>query len=314
LRPDLRHDVLVQSWQGVESLEHSAKAGFDSILSAPYYLDKMERTSKYYEADPLPVGNDLDETQAAHILGGEVCMWSELTSEENIDSRMWPYSAAIAERFWSPRDVTDVDDMYRRLDAVSLSLEEVGSRHISNTDVMLRRAVGSEIPASVRTFFGLVEPLRLGAREEARQASQLTPLVALGDIAIADPPAARQFAKKISAFLRDAQHQNFRDDLAQEFRSWRELRPAIEALAEKAPLFRDAEGTATDLSDLGISGEEAVTFLIHRTMPPPEWEQRQAVLLDRAKTQKGLLRAAVLDAMQQLVNAANTAANHQPSN
>jgi hexosaminidase len=237
-------------------------------------------------------------------------MWSELTSEENIDSRMWPYSAAIAERFWSPRDVVDIDDMYRRLDAASLYLEEVGSRHISNTDVMLRRAVRAEIPASVHTFFELVEPLRLGAREEARQASQLTPLVVLGDIALADPPAARRLAKKVSAFLRDApQYQNFRDDLVQEFRSWRELKPAMSTLAERAPLFRDAEGTATDLSDLGVTGEEAIAFLIHRTMPPPEWKQRQALLLDRAKTQKGLLRIAVLDAMQQLVNAANTAGN-----
>ena len=306
LRPDLRKDVVVQSWQGVESLARSAKLGFDSILSAPYYLDKMERTSKYYAADPLPFGNDLDAAQAAHILGGEVCMWSELTSEENIDSRMWPYSAAIAERFWSQPYVTDVDDMYRRLDTASLDLEAAGAQHISNPESMLRNACRGPIPTSARHFFDLVEPLRLGAREEARQASQLTPLVALGDIAIADPPAARVFSKKVNGLLRDApQHRNFHDELVQEFRSWRELKPAMDKLVQTAPLFHDAEGTAADLADLGISGEEAIGFLATGTAPPLEWTQRQALLLDRARTSKGLLRIAVLDAMQQLVTAAN---------
>jgi len=310
LQPDLRKDVVVQSWQGVESLARSAKLGFDGILSAPYYLDKMERTSKYYAADPLPIGTDLDATQAAHILGGEVCMWSELTSEENIDSRMWPYGAAIAERFWSQRDVTDVDDMYRRLDAASLDLEEVGARHISNPERMLRNACRGPIPASVRHFFDLVEPLRLGAREEARQASQLTPLVALGDIAIADPPAARGFSKKVSGLLRDApQHRNFHDELVQEFRSWRELKPAMDTLAQTAPLFHDAEGTAADLADLGAAGEEAIGFLTTGAAPPLEWTQQQALLLDRARTSKGLLRIAVLDAMQQLITTANAASH-----
>src|SRR5256885_6417176 len=46
--------------------------------------------------------------------------------------------SAIAERLWSPRTVTDVDDMYRRLGIISLQLEELGLTHRRNADMMLR--------------------------------------------------------------------------------------------------------------------------------------------------------------------------------
>ena len=72
---------------------------------------------------------NLTPEQQKLILGGESCMWSEYVNAENIDSRIWPRNAAIAERLWSPQNVTDVASMYARMHAVSARLEWLGLTH-----------------------------------------------------------------------------------------------------------------------------------------------------------------------------------------
>ena len=157
-------------------------------------------------------------------------------------------------------------------------------------------------------FFGLVEPLRLGAYREGKTITQDTPLTALGDIAVADSPAVRHFAELVDSFLNEAAQSgefqgDYGDELIKEFHSWGVLKPSFHALGSVIPGFRDGESTATDLSDLGAAGEEAVAFLRYRVSPPPGWMERQWLLLSRARTPKGLLRVAVVDSMQQLITA-----------
>lgn len=307
INPDLPKDTLVQSWQGQDSVALSAKQGYDSILSAPYYLDKMFPTSTYYAGDPLPAQNNLSTADAAHVIGGEVCIWGELVSEENIESRTWPYAAAVAERLWSPREVSNVPDMYRRLDIVSDRLEEAGARHRTNMEIMLRRAAGGELPELVKDFVGLVQPLRLGVREELNRPTQLTPLARLGDIVVADPPEAREFAAQIDAFLNSHYADPaLRGELLQQFDKWKRMKSAVTTLADHAPLFHDAEASASDLESLATAGEDALSYLSNKTTPPTVWVEQQKMLIDRAGQPKGLLRIAVLPAMQMLIDATQT--------
>ena len=56
-------------------------------------------------------------------------------------------TAAIAERFWSPRETTDVDSMYARMEAVSRVLEWTGVRHRANYGPMLDRLAGGQPPS-----------------------------------------------------------------------------------------------------------------------------------------------------------------------
>jgi hypothetical protein len=183
--------------------------------------------------------------------------------------------------------VKSVTQKNRRLEAVSLFLEEARSQHITSMDVMLRRAGRGEISPEARSFFGLVEPLRLGGREAVRQASQLAPLVALEDVAIPDPPAAPDFARKTNAFPADHANQSFHDELVEHLHSWRDLKLVIAEFAQHAPLFHDGESTVVDLSSLGQAGEEAIAFISSGTTPPPDWVHRQTTVLNSARICKG---------------------------
>ena len=143
LHPSLPKDSVVHSWRGPESLGAAAKQGYQGILSNGYYIDLMWSADRHYLTDPWDKGVDqLPEADRARILGGEATMWSEFTTVEIVDSRIWPRTAAIAERLWSPREMKDVDDMYARLDATSRWLEWLGLDHRAGYSRMLQRLAG----------------------------------------------------------------------------------------------------------------------------------------------------------------------------
>ena len=169
LHPDLPKDVVVQSWRGPKSLGEAAKQGYSGILSNGYYIDLNYPTSQHYVVDPLPDSLNLTPEEAARVLGGEACMWSEYVDPGNIDSRLWPRLAAIAERFWSPKTVTDVDDVYRRMALFSPWLEIAGSRHITGQGILVRNLAKGGDVAAVGTLIGLD---RAGQGIQARRPSQ----------------------------------------------------------------------------------------------------------------------------------------------
>ncbi len=85
----------------------------------------------------------LTPEEKERILGGEATMWSEYVNWENIDSRIWPRTAAIAERYWSPQNTTDVASMYARMEAESTRLEWLGLTHRTYQRQMVQRMAGS---------------------------------------------------------------------------------------------------------------------------------------------------------------------------
>ena len=144
MHPDLPKGVVIHSWRGAKSLADAVKGGYSGVLSAGYYIDLSYPASNHYNADPVAPAANLSAEEESRILGGEATLWGEYVSTETIDSRIWPRTAAIAERLWSPKTVTDVTDMYRRLAVTSVSLENwTDSR--TKSSVILRRIAGSGI-------------------------------------------------------------------------------------------------------------------------------------------------------------------------
>src|SRR5215204_4745822 len=173
------------------------RLGSDGVLSNGYYIDLAFPASQHYLNDPLPEGHSLSEAEAAHVLGGEATMWAEWVSPETIDSRIWPRTAAIAERLWSPREVRDVDDMYRRLATVSVRLEELGLTHEKNQAMMLRRLAGGPYPPALETLASVVEPVKEYRRYQQRPQTMLSPLTGLVDAARPDSAASRSFSRRV---------------------------------------------------------------------------------------------------------------------
>ena len=189
LTPSLPKNIVVQSWRGAASLAKGAQMGYEGVLSSPYYLDGMKPAGVMYLADPVPADTTLTAAEQKRILGGETAMWAEHLNETDIDSRIWPRAAAIAERFWSPRSVTNVDDMYARLDGVSQELQSLGLTHLQSGDARLRTLAGSSDIADLQTIAAAMQPVSFGDRYHVQHTSQLTNLNRFVDAVRPDPPS-----------------------------------------------------------------------------------------------------------------------------
>lgn len=304
LNPALPKDVIIQSWRGTESLAAGAKQGYQGILSAPYYLDAMKPAEQHYLADPLPADSDLTPQQQTLILGGEVCMWGEQLYERTIDSRIWPRTAAMAERFWSPENVRDVSDMYRRLDVMSVRLEAFGLTHLTQEDVGLRALTGTTDIDAMRVFASVLEPVSFHERYQGQHTSQLTPLDHLVDAVRPDPPSRYQMEVLVQAFLKNpAQDGRERQELANNFASWSKAAPDVQRQVSESPLLADAAGRAQQFADLAKIGSEAVKYLSGGNAAPAGWKQSSLAALDAAQKPQGLVRFTVLAPLHDLVNA-----------
>jgi len=295
LSKDMPHNILVQSWRGQKALADAARQGVGGILSNGYYLDLGYSAAHHYAVDPLGEGAaDLSEEQKRLVLGGEACMWSEFVTPELLDTRVWPRMAAIAERFWSPQNVTDVAAMYRRLDAVSRDLEWLGLTHQSEYEKMLARLTGAGPVAPVRTLADVVEPVKDYAREAAHPYDRFSPLNRLIDAARPDSETVRRFAALV-----DHMRQEDLPQIREYLTVWRDnharLAPII---ANSALLAEDAE-LSKDLSAIAEAGLEALGG-----KQDPAWIAEKTALLDRAKQPKAELLLSVEPAIRKLVEAA----------
>jgi len=305
LHPDLPKDAVIHSWRGPASLAEAAKKGYNGILSAGYYIDLIFPASQHYVADPLPADSTLTTEEAKHVMGGEATMWGEWVSPETIDSRIWPRTAAIAERLWSPRTVVDVPDMYRRLAVISRQLEELGLTHESNYQVILRRLANSENTDPLRTLVSVIEPVKEYQRYQVRPQTMLSPLTGLVDAARPDSEVARQFAAMVAEFLSDTpRFRVYRSDIRDALTNWRDAGTALNPMIDRAPALQEARPLAKDLAEVAAAGLEAIEYLSTGNAASSEWRIAQLAKLDQAAKPKAALELVVIPSVRKLVVAA----------
>ncbi len=305
LQPGLPKDVVIHSWRGTAALAEAAKKGYDGILSNGYYIDLIHPASEHYLPDPLPADSKLTAEEAKHILGGEATMWSEWVTHETIDSRIWPRTAAIAERLWSPQNVRDINEMYRRLEVISLQLEELGLAHKKNSDMMLRRLVRSDDIGALRTLISILEPVKVYRRYQVRPQTMLSPLTGAVDAAKPDSKAARKFAGMVDGFLADApRFLLYRAEMTKMLGDWQSAGVSLEPTIDRSPALKEIRPLARNLSDIGTTGLEAVSYLRLNSSPAAEWREANLAKLDEATKPHGALEFMVIPSLRKLVFAA----------
>jgi hexosaminidase len=308
LRPDLPKDIVIQSWRGQASLAEAAKQGYRGLLSSGYYLDLGQPASQHYAVDPLGDGAaDLSAEQAKQIFGGEACMWSEYVSPENIDSRIWPRTAAIAERFWSPQSTRDVKSMYERLAEVSRDLEGLGLTQNSSYFPMLRRIAGSDDIATLKILADVVEPVKGYARGSISpvEPTNAMPLNRLIDAARPESEVARNFSDLVNSLNAGRATPGDKEEIRSFLMLWRDNDDNLRPLATKSFLLKEVAPVSQALSELAETGLQALDYLDRGELPSDEWRTQQLALVEQDSQAKAQVLIMIAPAVGRLVAAAS---------
>lgn len=302
--PNTPKNVVIESWRGQGNLADAARRGYRGLLAFGYYLDLNTSAADLYSVDPM--GKDrttLSSVEMHRILGGEATMWSEFVTPENIDSRIWPRTAAIAERLWSPQDVQDVNSMYARLALFSQKLEYYGLENRTSYGEMLRRMTGDPNPVSLRVLGDVVEPPKLYARWSLGSYNSFTPLNRLVDAVPPESDTARHFLDLVNDIVsRNATPQQWQQ-AQQWLRLWRDNDSQLQPLLSKSDLTQDLIPLSTNLHQVAEVGLEAIDLLHNGRLATAKWRNQQLVFLKASEQPQAVLLNMIAPAVEKLLQA-----------
>ncbi len=314
LVPGVPRDIVIQSWRGAEALATAAKEGYRGILSNGYYIDLGWSAARHYAVDPMGgAAAGLTPEEKQRILGGEATMWSEYVNWENIDSRIWPRTACIAERYWSPQSTTDVASMYARMEAESTRLEWLGLTHRTYQRQMVQRMAGSGTPeetAALSTVAETLEPVKDYEREEDKvPPSNQTPLNRVIDAVHPESEVSRRFSVAVDQFLasscRDA---GKAAELRAQLTQWAGNDARMQPLAQRSSLVRNVSPASEALSQAAELALGALDRIAQGLPSPPDLVKQQVAGLNAYEQQahKSQLTLPAHAAFQKLIEAAGS--------
>ena len=303
-QPDLPKNIVIHSWRGQKALAEAAKLGYQGVLSNGYYIDLMIPASSHYVVDPLPADTGLSPEEQKRVLGGEATMWSEWVSPETIDSRIWPRTAAIAERLWSPRTVTNIDDMYRRLEIVDRELEDLGLTQRKNQLMMLRRLAGREDVKPLADFIAAIEPVKEYQRYQQRPQTMLSPLTGLIDAAQADAPLAREFNQAADEVVAGGDRSTGLARLRSLLTQWQTQQPALQEIMQDSPSLAEARQLASDFGELNRIAIRSIDAIQSGKLQTADWRDASMKQLAEIAKPKAAIEIMTVSGVGKLVAAA----------
>jgi hexosaminidase len=277
--PGLAKDVVVHKWIADGGFMKTsgtpaqiAEAGNPVLVSVGFCLDHFMPAYIHYLNPSLPAATH------PNIWGGIAAMWTEIADAGTIETRIWPRTAAIAERLWSDAQRKDTDDMYRRLFAVSRQLDERGLQHVTSYEQGLRRLSGTSDPGALRRLADVLTPIKgyknLFSRinEPARLVNNKMALAALADILPVDSETKRVFRSQVARYLRSRAPEDaaaIRAQLAQ----WASTHKALSADPALAHSLGPVMTHAENLTALALIGQQAIDW-IEKGQAIPDTEQK----------------------------------------
>jgi len=302
LQPDTPKDVVIQSWRGPSSLAEAARNGYRGVLSSGYYIDLNQSAKEHYLVDPLGENAaTLSPGQKKLVLGGEATMWTDIVSAENMDNRIWPRTAAIAERLWSPEEVKDVDSMYERLAIVSQKLSYYGPRHRLITDEMVERMSGEINSVPLKVLAAVVQPPKGYQRQELR--TDFTALNHLDDAVPPESDTAREFdqiAQRISS--RTATPHDWKQARIW-LELWRDNDAELQPLLRRSFLTKDLAPVSNNLRRVAEIGLQALDDLRENHPVSATLRQQNIEFLKSAAKPQAVLLLMPAPSVERLVEA-----------
>ena len=302
LHDNLPKDTVVQAWQSKPVIADILRRGYPAILSRGFYLDHMRPASFHYEIDPF--GGELlklTPEEQSRLLGGEACMWAEFVDRHNIESRIWPRAAVVAERLWSPMEANDTADMYRRLEYMEKELIIQGLISDSGDSWLLRRMTPEANSDSFRVLTELLKPVILSERQRARKYFTDTPLNRLADILPPESRAARRFEDVVNRAL--SKPSILKDDAAEireTLTRWQTgVRDAVPALG-RSFLLKEMIPVAENIDEILALGLDALRFIETGNKPSAEQREKAKILLEKAGKIQAETEIVIVSAIEKL--------------
>jgi hexosaminidase len=305
LQPGTPKDVVIHSWRGPQGLAAAVRQGNRAILSNGYYIDLNEPASRHYLVDPL--GGDaasLSPEEQKLVLGGEAAMWSEFATPEIIDSRIWPRTAAIAERLWSAQDVRDVPSMYARMSVISDKLEFYGPTHQSYMKPMLQRMSGETDPKYLAVLASIVQPPMGYERESLGDFNSNSPLNHLVDAVPPESNTAREFNLLVGAIVggnaSPEQWQTAKNWLT----VWKDNDARLEPILKNSDITAEIIPLSQTVAQISAIGLRALDDLENHRAADDSTTQKDLQTLKAAEKPQAVVRDMIVSPLETLVKAA----------